>query len=228
MTNKYATGRFCCQSCANSRKHSKETRQKISNTLNKNKSNYNYANKKYEKTGKDIKRCNYGMCPICGKKFEFKRNKNNVLIRRKTCSDECLKKIQTIKGMESVKKQQRRSKNEIYFYELCQKYFNNVKNNECIFNGWDADVIIEDIKYAILWNGIWHYKQIYKRQSLKQVQTRDKIKIDNIIKCGYTPYIIKDMGKENKKFVEEQFEIFISKLKNNLIIANRKDYYMDS
>jgi hypothetical protein len=32
----------------------------------------------------------------------------------------------------------------------------------------------------------------------------------NIIKkYGYIPYIIKDMGKYNKKFVEQEFEIFI-------------------
>ncbi len=209
MIKKYGSGRFCCKACANSKKHNEETKKKISETLkNKCKKQRNII---------------YRECVICGKNFEIKRNKEGTLLYRKTCSDKCLLKLQSIKSMESVKKQQRRSKNEIYFYELCQKYFNNVKNNECIFNGWDADVIIEDIKYAILWNGIWHYKQIYKRQSLKQVQTRDKIKIDNIIKCGYTPYIIKDMGKENKKFVEQQFQIFLHELEKNNIKDTGKD-----
>lgn len=118
-------------------------------------------------------------------------------------------------GIKSAKSQQRRSKNEIYFCELCESYFKDVQHNESIFNGWDADIIINDIKYAILWNGIWHYKQISKTQSLEQVQTRDKIKLDQIIKCGYTPYIIKDEGRYNKKFVEEQFEIFKNFISNN-------------
>ena len=49
-----------------------------------------------------------------------------------------------------VQNENRRSKNEIYFCELCENYFNNVKHNEPIFNGWDADVIITDYKLAIL------------------------------------------------------------------------------
>lgn len=118
-------------------------------------------------------------------------------------------------GIKSAKSQQRRSKNEIYFCELCESYFKNVTHNESVFNGWDADIIIEDIKCAILWNGIWHYKQISKTQSLEQVQARDKIKVDQIVKCGYTPYIIKDLGRYNKEFVEEQFEIFKNFISNN-------------
>ncbi len=31
---------------------------------------------------------------------------------------------------------------------------------------------------AVLWNGQWHYKQIMKSQSLKQVQARDKMGCD--------------------------------------------------
>jgi len=61
----------------------------------------------------------------------------------------------------------------------------------------------------VLWNGIWHYKQVRKKHSLAQVQSRDKIKMDVIIANGYTPYVIKDMGKHNKKFVEERFAEFM-------------------
>lgn len=45
--------------------------------------------------------------------------------------------------------------------------------------------------------------------SLKQIQNRDKIKVSEIKLAGYTPYIIKDLGKYNKKFVEEQFNLFL-------------------
>ena len=117
-------------------------------------------------------------------------------------------------GRNSVKVQSeiRRSKNEIYFCELCENYFKDVKHNEPMFNGWDADVIIEDIRYAILWNGKWHYEKITKKHSVEQVQNRDKIKLGEIVKAGYTPYIIKDMGGYNKKFVESEFNKFISSL----------------
>lgn len=112
----------------------------------------------------------------------------------------------------------RRSKNEIEFCKLCEEYFDNVKHNECIFNGWDADIIIEDIKFAVLWNGPWHYKQITKSHSVKQTQNRDKIKIKEIKESGWTPYIIKDMGKANKDFVKEKFDEFLKYLKENTII----------
>ena len=112
----------------------------------------------------------------------------------------------------------RRSKNEIEFCKLCEEYFDNVKHNESIFNGWDADIIIEDIKFAVLWNGPWHYKQITKSHSIKQTQNRDKIKVKEIEECGWTPYIIKDMGKANKDFVKEKFDEFLKYLKENTII----------
>ena len=112
----------------------------------------------------------------------------------------------------------RRSKNEIEFCKLCEEYFDNVKHNESIFNGWDADIIIEDIKFAVLWNGPWHYKQITKSHSVKQTQNRDKIKIKEIKESGWTPYIIKDMGKANKDFVKEKFDEFLKYLKENSII----------
>mgnify|MGYP003552634302 FL=1 len=38
------------------------------------------------------------------------------------------------------------------------------------------------------------------------------IKIKEISNFGYISYIIKDMGKYNMKFVEEQFSIFINHL----------------
>lgn len=111
-------------------------------------------------------------------------------------------------GKVSATKQSKRSKNEIYFAELCQEYF-TITTNEPYFDGWDADVIIHEQKIAVLWNGAWHYKQISRTQQLTQVQARDKVKTAIINKYGYTPYVIKDMGKYDKRFVEEQFAIFL-------------------
>ena len=55
---------------------------------------------------------------------------------------------------------------------------------------------------------LWENK---KNHSVKQVQNRYNIKIKKIINCGYTPYIIKDMGRYNPKFVEEEFNKFIAR-----------------
>lgn len=109
----------------------------------------------------------------------------------------------------------KRSKNEVLFCELCEKHFTRVEHNTPIFNGWDADVIIHDIKYAILWNGVWHRKKITKQHSVEQAKIRDKIKVNEIKKYGYTPYIIEDDGSYNKKFVHEKFNEFIKYIDKN-------------
>lgn len=152
-------------------------------------------------------------CKMCEK--EFKDKKKNRIFCSKSCQsthwnknnhDLCVKA-----GLKSVhlQSQTRRSKNEISFANLCIDKFSNVLVNAPIFNGWDADVIIQDMKIAILWNGKWHYDQISKSQSLLQVQNRDKIKIKEIKRCGYTPYTIKDMGKADIRKVKDEWNIFL-------------------
>lgn len=186
---------YCSRSCANKREHTEETKQKMSISAK-----LNYV--------KDIP-----FCLNCNADISHKKNKI------KFCSRSCGSKytMNTDEGKERIKNmvkksvisQSRRSKNEILFYEKCNNYFNSVENNIVMFNGWDADIIVHDYKIAVLWNGVWHYKQIYKSQSLKQIQNRDKIKIKEIIDYGYEPYVIKDMGKFSIKKVDEEFNKFI-------------------
>lgn len=167
------------------------------------------------------------ICACCGKPYTY--HKGLGVNTRKFCSKECSayynehrteflsedsRKKLSINGRKSVQKQQdsRRSKNEMMFCNLCENRFNNVKHNELMFNGWDADIVLEDYKLAILWNGPWHYKEISKKISLAQIENRDKIKLKEIQDCGYTPYVIKDMGKHNPEFVEEQFRVLLEYL----------------
>lgn len=205
--------KFCSRSCSATfnnklrRPRTLESRLKTSNTLK-----ITNASKVKPKL----------ICKCCGKEYTLEKGINTKLFCSREChnyyaknrkqflSKDTLEKLSKA-GRKSayIQSENKRSKNEIYFYELCAKYFNNVIHNEPIFNGWDADVIIEDIKVAILWNGPWHYKQIKNKQSLKQIQNRDKIKISEIINSNYEPYIIKDMGSYNKDFVEEKFEEFL-------------------
>lgn len=101
------------------------------------------------------------------------------------------------------------------FADLCKSVFKNVLENEAMFNGWDADIILPDYKIAVLWNGNWHFKKITQAHSVEQVKNRDKIKLDEIRKFGYVPYTIEDKGKFNFSFVNDEFEklkLFISTL----------------
>lgn len=90
-------------------------------------------------------------------------------------------------------------------------------------NHWDADIVIPKCKLAICYNGIWHYQQIGKKHSLKQVQSRDSIKESIIFDIGYVQYIIKDMGKFNEMFVYEQFHTFIFNFLIHLELKMKND-----
>ena len=176
-----------------------------------------YEEMRTPRTDKIIKNCKEIPCQFCNKLFKQKYSKQKV------CDIECRKgleqkkrgtghyeKIGRMGGIKSAKIQVRRSFNEVYFSELCKKVFNSVITNETIFDGWDCDIVIQDLKIAVSWNGIWHYKQVRNGHNLEQVQHRDKIK-DKIIreKYDYNHYIIKDMGKKNKSFVINEFKFFL-------------------
>lgn len=101
--------------------------------------------------------------------------------------------ISSYAGRQSAAKLVRRSKDEIALFELCHAEFGSVANNEPIVDGWDADIIIDDFKLAVLWNGPWHYRQMpLKNHSLKQVQKRDEIKISKLSEAGYTVLVFED------------------------------------
>lgn len=200
---------YCSNKCARSRVWSDEDKEKKREAM-KNKTNksqepnlkcINCETEYYRKPSK-VKGSKY--CSLsCS--TEYRNNHNNMAHNA---------------GLKSAQSQSdiRRSKNEILFAEKCINYFDKVLTNEPIFNGWDADVIIEDFKIAVMWNGIWHYEKITEKHSVEQVQNRDRIKIKEIKQKGYTPYIIKDLGKYNTKKVEREFNIFLGYIKSKDII----------
>lgn len=212
----YLAGRYskhCSRSCANVRSHSEETKHKQSQSVLQNAIQH---------------RCKDRICKCCGSVYKhYKYNGSSKIFCSEKCSkyykehyrdflsEDALRKISE-NGRKVCNNQfnLKRSKAEIYFYELCKSKFDNVLSNQLMFNGWDADIILPDYKIAILYNGPWHYIQISKKVSLSQIQNRDKIKIEEIKKCGYIPYIIKDEGSFNKEFVEKQFKIFIDYIRN--------------
>jgi hypothetical protein len=146
-------------------------------------------------------------CNFCKKDFLSKNY-------RKACSLECKKELLSLSGRKASQNVVKRSKAEIYFFELCKANYQNIDNNKNIFFGWDADIILHDFKIAILYNGKWHYEKITEKHSLEQVQNRDRIKIKKIIQYGYLPYIIKDIGKFNKNFVQNEFLSLQNFIKN--------------
>lgn len=133
--------------------------------------------------------CKVSYCSVCNCVI---RNSN-----KRTCSVEHTKIARNLGaskgGKLSASIQVKRSKDEILLYELLASKFKNVSHNEPIFNGWDADIILNDHKTAIMWNGPWHYKEMkISNHSLKQVQNRDSIKAKEILALGWKLFVFED------------------------------------
>jgi hypothetical protein len=161
-------------------------------------------------------------CCICDIKFKARQGTS-------TCSDMCykerLKQIGRMGGTITASLPyhiRNRSKNERMFFDLIKSKFPDAIANPRMFNGFDADVVIPSLKLAIHWNGLWHYKQVYQddrgKHQFENIKQRDIKRLKEIESCGYVNYSIKDMGKYNPKFVEEQFKIFTDYI-NNLSIT---------
>lgn len=187
----------CSRACAgvlsnlNRPKESEVTKakRKISNSISSKKQFFHeFKNEKYVTWDKKegVLFTKVAQCKVCGKYFPGWHI-------RKTCSIECRTTIFSETGKRVSSKLMNRSKDEIALFELCKNHFSNVEHNVRLFNGWDADVIIHDLKIAILWNGPWHYKQMnFSNHSLIKVQNRDALKIEEIKKLGWTPIIYED------------------------------------
>lgn len=101
MTEKFGVGRFCSRACANSHKHSKETKQKISSGV-KNSNIYQdnlkaVNNRKIEEVSKYNN--NPNRCIICGKVLDYEHRKNL------TCCKACQNKITQQQKLELCAKQ---------------------------------------------------------------------------------------------------------------------------
>lgn len=142
-------------------------------------------------------------CVECDKTFYNKPllNTPNKRRKKKTCSIECYdnrmqqigRDIGPTAGEASALKRCLRSKDEMTLYDLCHQKYNNVDHNKHLVDGWDADIILNDQKIAILWNGPWHYKEMPGLiHSLKQVQSRDRIKQKLFKKKGWNVVIFED------------------------------------
>ena len=179
MDNK-RNNKFCSNSCS----VSSTNKTKIHTTISNNKTSATMAGKSNPRKGvKQV--CYISYCVICNKYMPDTRNK--------LCSSDCVDMRNRMNGQRLAATIVKRSTQEIKLFDMCNSYFSNVSNNIPIINGWDADIILNDQKIAILWNGPWHYKQMpLSNHSLLQVQTRDNIKIKALSNAGWLVLIFED------------------------------------
>jgi hypothetical protein len=206
----YKLGKYCSRSCANSRIHTEDTKLKIQKSLlghkisneTKDKISLSLGGKGYRK----IKNC-----IVCGKCTNS--------ITRITCSAECQllrnKQGASNGGKKSASIRTKRSKDEISLYNLCLQKWPEAKHNFIIAEGWDADIVISEIKVAVLWNGPWHYKDMkIPNHNLKQVQNRDRIKIKLFNELGWKVFSFNDKDYTPQKAFSEMVLV----ISNDLIL----------
>lgn len=179
-----ASAKFCSSSCSatfNNTGRAGSEKQKLAVTASNQKRKYKDRPRYACGHVKPINKLKN--CIICGNVFSDSK--------RKTCSLDCHKAKLSINGRSRVVSL--RSKDEMALFDFCKEFFKNVSHNEHLVEGWDADIILHDEKIAILWNGPWHYREMPGlKHSLKQVQTRDRIKIEKLSKAGWTIMVFED------------------------------------
>lgn len=127
------------------------------------------------------------------------------------CSRKCSAKGKTVT-------KSRRSQHEKLLYELLVQRFSQltiINNNRTIFEGLEIDIWIPELKLAIEWNGIVHYKPIYGEETLFRVQNNDNKKQILANKLDIRLIIIPQTNRmSNKKFaaIFENVRIIIEQL----------------
>lgn len=190
--------KYCSVNCGRRRKQTIITRSKISKAVNR----FNELNPTFrrEVSARNAKPKNeiWTTCyccsvaiPVLAEKYQYRKFKL-FSCDADVCKSVTRKKISTETGKRAASCRVKRSKLEIKLYELCEKHY-RVSHNLPIIDGWDADIILEDHKIAVLWNGPWHYREMgHSNHSLDQVVTRDCIKVQVLEDHGWTVLIYQD------------------------------------
>lgn len=170
------------------------------------------------------------ICEYASTNREFKK-----IVNCKNCNKEFLKKSNQIKkcpnnfcnrscavtfNNKNKKHGNRRSKLEIWLEDNLKQIYPKLKiyySKKDIINS-ELDIYIPSIKIAFEINGIFHYKPIYGKQKLKQIQNNDKIKIKECLNKGINLYIINTTKqlKFNPKTSYDYLNEIINKINNKL------------
>lgn len=110
------------------------------------------------------------------------------------------------------------SKRELDFYSQLSKRIsvNVVHHDYELVPPYEIDITIPELKIAINWDGIGHFKPIFGEENLKIVQHRDKYKLKVIREKGWKAFVINDLASHyNMELYKEQhdrFDEFLKKL----------------
>ncbi len=201
----YGSGRFCAKACAASFATSKGRAEISAKTSATN----------------TAKHTRIIACAGCGEQFRAPRKRSRYCARACTPQRNRTAAQYSAMGRRSAASVPRRSRGEIALAELCSAQGWTITTNDPIFSGWDADILIHDLRIAVHYDGPCHRRKIYQGQSLDQIQTRDRIKRRQVRSHGWTNHTIADDGSYSAAFVRAQFARLVS-------VAERKETMKES
>jgi hypothetical protein len=146
-------------------------------------------------------------CKTCNKKItikysETRKSKSGYNFCSRSCAATYNNKL---------KKKSRRSKIEIRLFELLKKTFpciNFLPNDKTMLNGLEVDIAIPELKLAIEWNGVVHFKPIYGETKLNRIQSIDKKKLLLAQQKNINLIVISDNTSSKKQFDEAFSQIY--------------------
>ena len=179
------TGLFCSRSCANSRgPRTQDFKARVAAKL-KNRPSPHKGKIKVERVQTNCVVCH---APVLTTDSELQRRASVTCL-----SFECVRETHSRAGKASAAKRVLRSKDEIELFELCKSVYGSAQPNTIIADGWDADIVIPELKIAVLWHGPWHYRDMkMHNHSLRQVKNRDRIKRELFASLGWKVMEFKD------------------------------------
>lgn len=150
-------------------------------------------------------------CKHCGKEIyipqrEIRKNKNNNYFCSRSCS--------AIYNNSHKTKGVRVSKLEIFLQEKLLLSYPDIKflfNDKTAINS-ELDIFIPQFNLAFELNGIFHYKPIYGKKKLKQIQNNDRIKIKLCKNSNIDLHIIDTTLQHN--FNQETSQVYWEYIKN--------------
>jgi len=143
---------------------------------------------------------------------EFSCEKYNERVKR----IEIRRSIKSMKAMEEAGRLG--SKREIAFYNQLNKRLNAeiIHHDYDLIPPYEIDITIPELKIAICWDGIGHFKPIFGKDVFNKVFYRDKYKRRKIKKLNWFAFVIKDLEShfnENKyRKIHNRFDSFLIKI----------------
>lgn len=154
-------------------------------------------------------------CLNCNKFFKKKESKIKTQPRH-CCSIQCFKMLAKYKKNWGSN----RSKLEIYAEKrLTEELILNISYNDTSI-GYELDIYLPELSFAIELNGITHYKAIYGEEALLKRQENDRLKAEECVKRNIKLIVINvSEDKDNKRTLEKRYNEI-----NNLILSRVEEY----